>query len=72
MNNSHQRIIFVVIALLMLVVISVLGSGCAGILDPCVSQRSQCYNNCPTVAVLKQVCQEKCNYDYDRCKGKPV
>ena len=69
MDKINQKKIFVVITLLMLVALMVIGSGCEN-LDPCVRQRNQCIDDCPTVVIAKQICQEKCNYQYDRCKGK--
>jgi hypothetical protein len=69
MDKKSQKKIFVVIALLMLVAMTVIGSGCSA-LDPCVRERDQCIQDCPTVVIAKQLCQEKCNYQYDQCKGK--
>lgn len=69
MDKTDQKKILIVVALLILVAAAALGSGCSA-LDPCAGQRDQCYDNCPTVAIAKQLCQEKCNYQYDQCKGK--
>jgi hypothetical protein len=71
MDKESQKKVFVVFALLMLIALAVVGSECSAV-DPCVGQRTQCYNSCPTVVIAKQVCQAKCDYDYDRCEGKPV
>jgi len=69
MTKINQRAILVVVVLLLLVATFAVESGCSS-LDPCVRQRDDCYNNCPTVVIAKQICQEKCNIQYDRCKGK--
>jgi predicted component of type VI protein secretion system len=65
----NQKAILIVVVLLLVVATVAIGSGCSA-LDPCVRQRDDCYQNCPTVVVVKQICQEKCNFEYDRCKGK--
>jgi len=62
---------FVLIVVILLLVGLSIGSGCAA-LDPCVRQRDSCYQNCPTVVIAKQACEQACNIQYDRCKGNVV
>lgn len=61
----------VLIGVILLLVAMSIGSGCAT-LDPCVRQRDACYQNCPTVVIAKQVCEQACNIQYDRCKGNAI
>jgi hypothetical protein len=63
----NQKIIL--IGVILLLVVMVIGSGCAA-LDPCVRQRDACYEKCPTVVIAKEICQQMCNIEYDRCKEK--
>jgi hypothetical protein len=67
-KKTHKKL-FIVITLLMLVVVMATGSGCTA-LDPCVREKDQCIEKCPTVVIAKQLCNEKCNYQFDQCKGK--
>jgi hypothetical protein len=69
MVKINKKSVLIVVVLLLVVTAVTFISGCSA-LDPCVRQRDQCYNDCPTVVGLKQVCQEKCNIEYDQCKGK--
>jgi len=69
MAKMNQNAVFVVVVLLLLVATFVFESGCSA-LDPCVIERNNCIDKCPTVVVFKQICQEKCNFQYDLCKRK--
>jgi Na+-transporting NADH:ubiquinone oxidoreductase subunit NqrC len=68
MAKTNQKKILIVVFLLIVVATLAIGSGCSA-LDPCVSQRNDCIDRCPTVVLVKQICQEKCNYQYDRCRA---
>ena len=65
----NRKAVLIVVVFLLLVGTLAIGSGCT-LLDPCAGQRDDCYESCPTIVIAKQLCQEKCNYQYDRCKGK--
>ena len=69
MVKINRKSVLVIVVLLILVATFAIGSGCS-VLDPCAMERNNCIEKCPTVAVFKQLCQEKCNIQYDRCKGK--
>ena len=69
MARINQKVVLVVVVLLLLVATFAIGSGCSA-LDPCVRQRNDCYEKCPTVIFAKEICQQGCNIQYDRCKGK--
>jgi hypothetical protein len=68
-EKMNRKKVLTVFVLLLVVATVAIGSGCTA-LDSCVRQRDACYNDCPTVVVAKQICREKCNMEYDQCKGK--
>jgi hypothetical protein len=69
MANMNQKAVLMVVVLLLVVATFAIGSGCTA-LDPCVRQRDDCIDKCPTVIFAKEICHEKCNYQFDRCKEK--
>ena len=68
MVKPNQKKVLIVFVLLLIVATLAIGSGCAA-LDPCGRERDSCYDACPTVIFAKEICHEKCNYQFDRCRA---
>jgi len=69
MVKINQKAVLIVVVLLFVIAGFAIASGCSA-LDPCVRQRNDCIEKCPTVIFAKEICQQGCNIQYDRCKGK--
>lgn len=62
-------LIIILLILLGIAVYFIIQSGAVEkAVDPCEREFSECNHACGT-GILSSICEEKCSYDYRRCKG---